>query len=87
MSEQTILTEPGRPDAPAPGEADALQLAIEKMRSRTPEQILADRERLYLSVRRGRALPEGKTLLDMVEGTWPGDETDEEIRDALERLS
>lgn len=34
-----------------------------------------------------RPIPEGKTLSDMVEGTWPGDETDEQIREALERLS
>ena len=32
-------------------------------------------------------IPEGKTLSDMVEGKWPGDETDEQIRAALERLS
>ena len=32
-------------------------------------------------------LPEGKTLEDVVVGMWPGDETDEEIFAALERLS
>jgi hypothetical protein len=34
-----------------------------------------------------RPLPEGKTLADVLEGQWPGDETDEEVNEALKRLS
>jgi len=55
--------------------------------SRTPEQMEAARERLLKASRPARPLPDGKTLADMVEGQWPGDETDEQVRDALERLS
>lgn len=55
--------------------------------SRTPEQIEQARERLLKASRPARPLPEGKTLADVVEGQWPGDETDEQVRDALERLS
>ena len=65
----------------------ALDEAIRKLTSRTPEQILAARERILAKSPVPTPLPPGKTLEDMVAGTWPGDETDEEIRDALERLS
>lgn len=34
-----------------------------------------------------RLPPPGKTAMQMVVGQWPGDETDEEIRAALEELS
>ena len=34
-----------------------------------------------------RQPPPGKTAMVMVRGQWPGDETDEEIRKALEELS
>jgi hypothetical protein len=54
---------------------------------RTPEQLEADRAELLRNARRARPLPPGKTLADMVVGKWPGDETDEEIRKALEELS
>ena len=66
---------------------DALTLAVIRMTSRTPEQIQADRNEVMKTARRGRALPEGKTLADVVEGTWPGDETDVQIHEMLERLS
>lgn len=69
------------------GPNDAVKLAVERLTKRTPEEVLADRERILQSSRRGRPLPEGKTLYDVVEGTWPGDETDEEINKALEELS
>lgn len=84
--------------APAPAsdlpeenpEPTALQRAIawaESLKNRTPEQLEADRRRIDALSRPPRELPPGKTLADMVEGTWPGDETDEQIREALERLS
>lgn len=64
-----------------------LQELAERLTSRTPEQVLADRDRVLRTARRGRPLPEGKTLADVVAGTWPGDESDEEIREILEKLS
>ncbi|MGL4422627.1 MAG: hypothetical protein ACRCZF_18305 [Gemmataceae bacterium] len=69
------------------GEADPLSIAIQRMVNRTPEQILADRAEVLKTVRTGRTLPTGKTFFDVVEGKWPGDETDDQIREALEKLS
>jgi predicted DNA-binding antitoxin AbrB/MazE fold protein len=64
-----------------------LERAIQRIQSRTPQQIEADRQRLLASSRPPRPLPPGKTLADVVVGTWPGDETDEEINAELEKLS
>ncbi len=69
-------------DAKPPWERVADWLA-----NRTPEEIEQTRRRLDAASRPPRPLPEGKTLSDMFCGTWPGDETDEEIAEALERLS
>jgi len=69
------------------GEPTALELAIRRLNSRTPEQIAADRERILARSRPARPLPPGKTWIDMVVGQWPGDETDEEIFEALRKLS
>ncbi len=66
---------------------DPLSAAVRRFTARTPAEVLADREAVLATARRGRVLPEGKTLFDVVEDTWPGDETDEEIRRALDRLS
>ena len=74
-------------DANGHGQLTALEAEWKRITSRTPEQILADREAVMATAHRGRPLPEGKTLFDVIEGTWPGDETDEEIRIALERMS
>lgn len=74
-------------DTSANGEPDALALAIRRMSSRTPEQVMADRERVLALSPAPRPLPAGKTLADVVGGTWPGDETDEAIYEMLERLS
>lgn len=66
---------------------DALARAIARMRNRTPEEIAAAQQRFLQQSRPPRPLPEGKTLLDVVCGQWPGDETDEEVFEALRRLS
>lgn len=66
---------------------DALARAIAKMTSRTPEEIAAAQQRAIQASRPPRPLPEGKTLLDVIGGRWPGDETDEEVFEALRRLS
>ena len=34
-----------------------------------------------------RRTPPGKTLADMVSGKWPGDETEEQLQQALAELS
>lgn len=68
-------------------DTDPLIAAVNSLANRTPEQKLADRAEAMTYLRKGRPLPEGKTLNDVVEGTWPGDETDEQIYEALEGLS
>jgi hypothetical protein len=59
--------------------------AIRRIRSRTPEEVAATRAEAFAHSPPPRPLPEGKTLEDVL--VWPGDETDEQIRVALERLS
>ncbi len=54
---------------------------------RTPEQKRIDAEKALSRAWPARPLPEGKTLDDMVCGIWPGDETDEQITEALRELS
>jgi hypothetical protein len=66
---------------------DPVDELVRAWKARTPEQIAAAREAVMKTVIPPRPLPPGKTLDDVVCGTWPGDETDEEIFAALERLS
>lgn len=68
-------------------EVDFLAQEIERRKNRTPEEIAAIRAEVMAGVRKGRELPEGKTLSDLVVGKWPGDESDDQIRVALEELS
>jgi len=68
-------------------EVDFLVQAIERRKNRAPEEIAAVRADVMAGVRKGTELPAGMTLSDMVVGKWPGDESDEQIRVALEELS
>ncbi len=74
-------------EVPTPAEESALEREIRWLTSRTPEEIMKTRDELERISRPPTPLPPGKTLSDMVEGKWPGDETDEQIREALEKLS
>ncbi len=77
-----------RPDEDGKGEdPGALDRAVARMMNRTPEEIEATRARLFQQSRPPREILEGKTLEDMICGKWPGDETDEQILEALEKLS
>ena len=77
-----------QPVAPADLETlTPLERELAWLTNRTPEEIEVSRLEVLRKSRPARPLPEGKTLSDMVEGKWPGDETDEQIREALERLS
>lgn len=62
-------------------------LARAKLLSRTPEEIEQTRQRFFQEMETPRPLPEGKTLFDVICGKWPGDETDEEVFEALRKLS
>lgn len=84
---EIYLEELAESDAKRTGEEDPLAAAIRRLTSRTPAQIEADRERILQASPPPRPLPLGKTLADVVVGTWPGDETDEEIFEMLEKLS
>ena len=65
----------------------SLDEAIARIINRTPEERAAARAKLLQARRPARPLPPGKTLEDVVLGQWPGDESDEEVARALERLS
>jgi len=86
-----FMTTKTKPDSSTPGagdeKVDQLELAIRRLRNRTEEEILATRARILAASPPPRPLPEGKTFNDVIEGTWPGDETDEEIDAILEDLS
>jgi predicted DNA-binding protein len=75
--------------APAPpnGEESSLAQAVARMIRRPPEEIAQAQARAAAIIQPGRPLPHGTTLFDAVSGKWPGDETDEEIAKALEKLS
>jgi len=75
------------PPIEAPENPDALTEALNKLINRTEAEMLASRARVMKTVRVGRPLPEGKTLADVVEGPWPGDETEGVTNRALEVLS
>jgi hypothetical protein len=65
----------------------SLEQEIAWLTNRSAAEIEETRRRLFALSPPPTPIPEGKTLFDMVEGKWPGDETEEEIRAALERLS
>ena len=66
---------------------DLLSQGVEWLTHRSSEDVRAARARILDSAPAAREIPAGKTILDMVEGKWPGNETDAEIQDALARIS
>jgi hypothetical protein len=64
---------------------DALERAIAAMANRTPEEIAEARRQVIVPSK--RHLAPGETIFDAVGGKWPGNETDEQVMEALERLS
>lgn len=66
--------------------SDSLSLAIAKMKNRSPEEVVAMRERVLTASRPPLPLPDGKTIFDVIP-TIRGEESDEIVFDALERLS
>ncbi len=87
MTNATTTEAPLTESAPEGKTRTALEEGLEWLANLTPEDRLRIRQRLDAKSRPPRPILEGKTLADMVEGTWPGDETDEEVAEALVRLS
>lgn len=65
----------------------ALEKAIAELLNRRPEEIQATRNQILAMSRPPRPLPEGKSLIDVISGQWPGTESDEEVYAALAKLS
>ncbi len=91
LSLQALLVEFARREtsagdsANAVSRSDPLAAEIHRLQSRSEAEIEAV---LARSIRKPiRPLPPGETLSDVIEGKWPGTETDQEIAEALERLS
>jgi len=74
-------------EEPEEAEVQTPEEALVRMTARTPEEIADFRERLFAATPAPRELPEGRTIFDVVMGTWCGDETDEQIAAALGKLS
>lgn len=65
---------------------DALKKATERIANRTPEEREAMRQELLKAIPEPLPIPEGKTVFDMF-FRIRGDETEEQVHEALERLS
>ena len=57
---EVYLEELAEQDASANGHPDPLELAVKRLTSRTPEQVLADRERILAATPRRGPCPKGK---------------------------
>ena len=74
--------------APAPEEEqDLLTVAVARMTGRTADQIAEAQDRAAQFIRPGKPLPPGQTIFDAVAGKWPGNESDEQVDEALRKLS
>jgi hypothetical protein len=85
MSTAPAVATPAEPALPP--KPDPIAEAMARIANRTPEEVLAAREAIFAASRLPRPLPPGKTLEDVVCGQWPGDETDEEIRVLIRKIS
>ena len=54
---------------------------------RSWEQVLIDREEILSKSQPERLPPHGMTVMEHIIGKWPGDETDEQIEEALRWIS
>ena len=76
-----------RQDQAEPEDPDALARAVAAMTHRTPEEIAAAQARAQQEFQPEHLLPSGASVIEAVFGKWPGTETDEEVYQALEKLS
>lgn len=83
ISVEDLLLQIAEHEFPTPlGEVDAVTRATPPV---VDAEIEAARARLLTAP--VRPLPPGKDFLETIQGLWPGTETDEQIREALERMS
>ena len=75
------------PSTMTPESPSLLQAAVERIHSRTSEEVARDRARILSLTPPPRELPADKTFDEIVAGAWPGDESDEEVHESLRRLS
>jgi len=86
MREKGMLSKANGAETEADQDPDSLSRAISKMKNRSPEERAAMRERVLAASQAPMPLPEGKTIFDVIPRIR-GKETDEEVFEALERLS
>lgn len=67
-------------------EPSPLDRAVAKLLSHTPEERQHTREALDAAAPKPRPLAPGESALDAVFGKWPGQETDAQVRQALDDL-
>lgn len=65
----------------------AFSRAFAQMKNRTPSEIAAVCEKIFRFAKPPRHLPENESIIDVVFGKISGDETDEEVFTALQKLS
>ena len=68
-------------------ESSRLDEEITRMARRKPAEIARTRSRALEAVPPARPLPPGRTWIEVISGQWPGDESDDEVRAALDELS
>jgi hypothetical protein len=68
-------------------DSDALSRAIARMANRSPEEIAKAQARAITECKPEHSLQPEQTIFDVVGGKWPGDESDQQIKEALEKLS
>lgn len=82
-----LVTESNQNEVEDDRDPDALAQAVAKMTNRTPEQIAEAQAWAIATYKPQNPLPPDMSLFDAIAGKWPGNETDEQIAEALERLS
>ena len=75
------------PSIMTPESPSLLQAAVERIHSRTSEEVARDCARIFSLTSPPRELPADKTFDEIVADSWPGEESDAEVHESLRRLS
>ena len=68
-------------------EYESFEIAFGRATNRTSSEVETSRSKLLALAQPPRGLTDGRTLAESIMGKWPGDETDEQIVEALKKLS